>query len=212
MPTPGQLVQAMAGALGIPAVTVTQYDRQLSEAGLRSKGGRGLSAAKVTPTDAANLLIAILGSPVSGTSIRGAAEVCKDIGALYNVGQTTNVDGFVDLGLRSLAVLPKKHTFREALATLIEGASRGESVPSDTGILEVRIYRPDPWASIRFIGFIRNIDAIQRLHALVYAARRREENEQRIHAGGDMAQERHVHEFTIETLGKLIANPEIRKP
>ena len=59
MATPGQLVQAMATALGISVATVTQYDRQLAENGLRSKGGRGVSAAAVTARDAANLLIAI---------------------------------------------------------------------------------------------------------------------------------------------------------
>ena len=203
------MVQAMADVLGIPAVTVAQYDRQLSEAGLRTKAGRGPSAAKVTSTDAANLLIAILGSPVSGASIRMAEQVCEEIGPLYNE-QTTNVDGFVNLGLRSLADLPKRHTFREALAALIEGAARGESVPSDMGILEVRIYRPHPWASIRFMGFMK-IDATQRLHVLTYSVRRREEIEQNIHAASDLGQERCVSQSTVEALGQLIASVETRK-
>ena len=59
MATPGQLVQVMADILGIPKATVTQYDRVLAEKGLRSKGGRGTSAARVTSRDAANLLIAL---------------------------------------------------------------------------------------------------------------------------------------------------------
>src|SRR5439155_17694246 len=68
MATPGQLVKCIAEALGIPEPTVVQYDRLLAENGLRSKGGRGTSAAKVTAVDAANLLIAIMGSPVAGAS------------------------------------------------------------------------------------------------------------------------------------------------
>ena len=76
MATPGQMVQTMADVLGMPAATVSQYDRQLAEAGLRTTGGRGPSAAKVGATDAANLLIAILGSPVSGASnSSGAASL-----------------------------------------------------------------------------------------------------------------------------------------
>src|SRR4051812_9790994 len=82
MATPGQLVKCIAEALGIPAPTVVQYDRLLAENGLRSKGGRGNSAANVTPIDAANLLIAIMGSPVAGASIKPAIEVCKTYGKL----------------------------------------------------------------------------------------------------------------------------------
>lgn len=39
-----------------------QHDRNLVAAGRRSKGGRGRSAAKVTPQDGASLLIAVAGS------------------------------------------------------------------------------------------------------------------------------------------------------
>src|SRR5258705_11448956 len=69
MATPGQLVKCIAEALGIPEPTVVQYDRLLSENGMRSKGGRGTSAAKVTAVDAANLLIAIMESPVAGSPL-----------------------------------------------------------------------------------------------------------------------------------------------
>lgn len=74
MATSGQLVEAMAGALNIPVATVALYDRALSEAGIRTKGGRGRSAAKMTSRDAASLLIAIMASPITGPSISGAIE------------------------------------------------------------------------------------------------------------------------------------------
>ena len=82
MATPGMLVQVMADTLGISAPTVTQYDRVLSENGLRSKGGRGTSAAKVTAKDAANLLIALMASPVQGGPMRDAADTCRIYGEM----------------------------------------------------------------------------------------------------------------------------------
>ena len=45
MATPGQLVRVMAEVLFIPVETVTNYDRVLSESGMRSKSGRGRGAA-----------------------------------------------------------------------------------------------------------------------------------------------------------------------
>ena len=60
--TPGQLVQAMSIALNTPLETVTQHDRNLAVAGLRTTGARGRNAPHVTTLDAARLLAAILGS------------------------------------------------------------------------------------------------------------------------------------------------------
>lgn len=71
MATSGQLVKAVADSLNIPAATVALYDRILSEAGIRTKGGRGRSAAQMTTRDAANLLIAVISSPITGPSIAG---------------------------------------------------------------------------------------------------------------------------------------------
>src|SRR5258707_15474353 len=80
MATPGQLVECVAAALNVPRATVVLYDRILAENGLRSKGGRGRSAAKVTVEDAANLLIAIAGTPTSG--IGSAAATVKQFASL----------------------------------------------------------------------------------------------------------------------------------
>ena len=68
-PTPGELVRIVAEALDEPEPTVIQHDRNLFAAGLRTRGGRGLSAAQTTLRDAANLTIAVLGTRlVSGLS------------------------------------------------------------------------------------------------------------------------------------------------
>lgn len=52
----------VAEQTGVPAATVVQHDRNLSLAGLRTVGGRGLAVARVTYQDAANLLIAVAAS------------------------------------------------------------------------------------------------------------------------------------------------------
>jgi hypothetical protein len=125
MATPGQLVETMAHVLGVPVATVSQYDRQLAEAGLRSSGGRGTSAARVTATDAANLLIAILGSPISGASIKAASQTCETVGALP-VRRPISTKKFGKFGFDSLAALARAHNFRDAVSALIEGVSNGE--------------------------------------------------------------------------------------
>ena len=126
MATPGQLVRTVAEVLGIPVATVSQFDRQLAEAGLRTVGGRGPSAAKVTPLDAANLLIALLGPPLYGPAIKAAQSSCNLFGSLPITSTWRDTRSFKKVGLPSLAKLPDEHTFREALAALIDGASKGE--------------------------------------------------------------------------------------
>jgi hypothetical protein len=158
MPTPGQLVQTMAEVLGVPAATVAQYDRVLAENGLRSKGGRGLSAARVTAGDAANLLIAILGSPISGAAIKDAAHTCRVYGTLPNLERAALRPNLRSSGLASLAELPVKHSLRAALSALIQQAIGATGIPADgpfgesyTGadhLLAIRLDTPRPWAEI----------------------------------------------------------------
>ena len=209
------MVRVVADVLGVQAVTVSQYDRQLAEAGFRSKGGRGPSAIKVTAADVANILIAILGSPVSGASIRAAAQVCEEIGSKRRTKAGSNLDVFADFGLRSLASLPNAHTFREAIAALIEGASRGEFVrlanlehksdhKSDLRYLDVTVRRPHPIAFIRVIG---DDAGRQRRGFLEYFSNNGERDTKNVHSI-DLSQERTVSNFTFEVLGKLIANAE----
>lgn len=167
MATPGQLVQTMADVLGIPAATVGQYDRQLAEAGFRTVGGRGTSAAKATAIDAANLLITILGAPVSGPSIKAAKQTCETFGTLSMRPNFSDTRKFKRFGLRSLAELPKKHTFRDAVAVLIEGASCGELfriVDGNDVLLEadfcfgVTVHSMHPWAEIMGDGSVGEQD------------------------------------------------------
>lgn len=163
MATPGQLVKCIADALDIPEPSVVQYDRLLAESGLRSKGGRGTSAAKVTAIDAANLLIAIMGSPVIGASIKPAIKTCKTYGRLplRLGGNVENWKTFKAIGLASLSKLPASHTLQDGIAALIQAASAGESLiidfedgeepasgPETDRHVCVRLDSPTPWAEI----------------------------------------------------------------
>src|SRR5262249_25584483 len=152
MATPGRLIEVMADALGVPAATITQYDRVLAENGLRSKGGRGLSAARVIADDAAHLLIAIMASPVSGAAIKDAAKVCRLFGALPNRRGRPGRDlQFRGYGLSRLAELPTKHSFHDALTILIKGANTEKFMAWDDTdsrdyLLQVHVAGPSPHA------------------------------------------------------------------
>lgn len=196
MATPGQLVQAMAVVLGIPSVTVSQYDRQLAEAGLRTKGGRGNSAAKITTLDAANLLITILGSPVSGASISAASIICKEVGSISIIEKYSKLDEFSAFGLRMLTSLPAKHTLCEAFAALFEDAM--EVGPDGDPILNVTVRRPNPAATINCLGIVAGR---KKRAALLYNI----DGEYSETKRGDLLQQRSVSGVTFERIGKLIA-------
>ena len=143
MASPGQLVKCIAEALEIPEPTVVQYDRLLAENGMRSKGGRGTSAAKVTAGDAANLLIAILGSPVAGASIKPAIEVCKTYGELCFFGKLPRqrIKDPRETRTFTLGNLPTSHTLRDGLIAVIEGAKVGEGLIAPLKLRD-RLYWP----------------------------------------------------------------------
>ena len=157
MATPGQLVQVMADVLGVPSATVFQYDRVLSENGLRSKSGRGTSAAKVTPRDAANLLIALATSPLFGMSAKDAIRNCHIYASLISSATFHEWSkGFADFGLPTLSNLSNKHSFGEALAALIDAAGKGETFrnPGKKYVtrrpqgFEIQFIGPEPSAQI----------------------------------------------------------------
>jgi hypothetical protein len=131
MASPGELVQAVAEVLGVPEPTVIQHDRILAAAGLRTKGGRGLSAAHVTSDDAANLLISICGAPLFGASVAEAAATCKRYGFLkaYRSGKLANFST-VKEQFPTLGKLPSGHMFREAISALIDSLMADEFGPA----------------------------------------------------------------------------------
>jgi len=213
MATPGQLVQSMADTLGLPVATVIQYDRQLAEGGLRSKGGRGTSAAQVTARDAANLLIAIAASPLAGPSIKEAVHTCAAYGSLKVLPRASWSDRFPNLGLPSMAELAEGHSLRDALCVLIDAAGHGEAIsipgardmPADF-CLSITFEGPRPWAEILADGSVGK-GTPSKMARLVYASR---------DAGSgscgrnprhwrDLHQSRWISFATIRALGSLIA-------
>jgi hypothetical protein len=197
MATPGQLVEMMAEVLGVPAATVSQYDRQLAEAGLRTIGGRGASAAKVTATDAANLLIAILGSPVSGASIKVARQMCEILGALP-ARSASPTSKLRKLGFDSLAALPRKHTLRDAVSALIEAASTGEPF-GKSSFFYLNVDCPTLTARI---GFGRRASSSE-MADLTYELKDQDART-RAQFKPDLKQRRTVSFRTIEVLANLI--------
>jgi hypothetical protein len=211
MATPGELIEAMAMTLGISIATVAQFDRQLSESGLRSKSGRGSSAAKVTPRDAANLLISILAAPVAGSSIKNAARTCEIYGALPNRSAAFHKLDFSKFGLHKLSALPNEHCLLQALSTAIEGVMSGEVMKLPSVKRKGRrdssswvIYSqfgigfggPRPWAEIRAHDtFVSERSAAR----LIYTS----DAKKRIES--DLYQERRITFATIRTLGLLLS-------
>jgi hypothetical protein len=96
MATLSDLVTALAGVTGLPEATVFAYGRFARQAGLISQKGRGRSAAAMSVTDAANLLIAV-----------GATDVTREAGTAIKNFRTLERGRLYDFspGLSS-AILP----------------------------------------------------------------------------------------------------------
>lgn len=78
MASPGELTKTVADVLGIDPTTVANIYRGLREAGLVTKGGRGRSAAVVSPRDAAMLLLGVCASD----SVKDAPAAAQEYAAL----------------------------------------------------------------------------------------------------------------------------------
>ena len=130
MASPGELVKAIALATGTPEHTVTTHDRNLVTAGLRTKGGRGTSAAKVTPRDAAHILVALLGSERVQDSVETVlrysdtvehnAYFFKRYPEHYPNGR---VNVYAPFKMPALDALTEEHSFIDALELLIKLAA-----------------------------------------------------------------------------------------
>lgn len=132
MASPGELVKTMADVLGLPEATVVVHDRNLVVAGLRTKSGRGWSAAKVTPRDAAQLVTAILGS----SQVKDSIDTVRRYGETRPCDPTLAHENFAQIGIAELAHLPCGHSFIDALEALIAAAASGS-------LVEVVIDKPD---------------------------------------------------------------------
>ncbi|MCX7313709.1 MAG: hypothetical protein NTV56_18790 [Alphaproteobacteria bacterium] len=139
MATPGQLANTLARVLGLglSEPTVAVHSRNLAAAGIRTTGGRGRSAAKMTAADAAALLITAVASP----SLRDSVETFKNYSGLFTqvgrleirhkneVLETMTVSPAWDLRflpVPSITRLGSDHTFIDFLTALIAATVAGE--------------------------------------------------------------------------------------
>ena len=141
MSTPRQLVEITAEILGISEATVVVHDRNLATAPtpLRSVAGRGRAAARVTASDAVNLLIAV-----------AASESVKDSAKTVLLYRDLRGDDAIECGVRRYDDLPANHTFGEGLAALIEAAAASEITLHRDLNLKVTFFGPRARAKIEW--------------------------------------------------------------
>ena len=118
-----ELSNATANFLELPSPTVAMYTRRLREAGLISEKGRGRGAARATPLDAANLLIAL----AVNLGPERAAESVVDFGRLRIATVDEVQPGEPDatqwggVRLQDAYELPSDPTLAESVAAIISG-------------------------------------------------------------------------------------------
>lgn len=158
MATSGELIDATSRVLGIPRATVETYYRSLREAGLVTKGGRGPSAAKMTPRDAAHLLVACGGARFEREA---AASVVQDYlrlqsshaaRRLHEEEYYTELDGgwwtLPEDPVPQLISLGKNHNFADAITALMDAVILRELPFTNSYMIEIRFHGPVPAGSI----------------------------------------------------------------
>jgi hypothetical protein len=200
MATPPELAQTVSEATGVALATVVDMDRRLVKAKLRTKGGRGLNAARMTTLDAARLLTAVLASPQSNR----AAEAMQRYGQTKPDKTRSSEKLFASAGLEDLANLPANHSFVDGLNALISSAATGSlakiaarSFPH----IEVSAFTRATHGRIRISGLPDGAAA-----GVEYVARSSDEGTRgRKGASGDLEQSRRITEQTILPIAELLA-------
>jgi hypothetical protein len=119
MASPGELVRTFSELFGLAEPTIVLHDRNLAVAGLRSKSGRGNSAARMTARDAAHLLVAVLGS----THVKDSAETVR---RYWKASFRKNASsGYDESTITALRDLPRDHSFVDAVEALFAAAADG---------------------------------------------------------------------------------------
>jgi hypothetical protein len=203
MATPTQLVQTIGSLTGVPLATIVEVDRLLMRGNLRTKSGRGLSVARVTPLDAARLLTAILASPQANESVEAVERYAKT--QLDNT--QSNDKAFVTAKLNDLAELPARHSFVDALAGLI-AKSDDNGMPH----LEVFAFTRATRGRLRVAGLPHGRTAVLEYvaaHAEMKSVRGKSGGRKRkasiAETDGDLEQSRRLTERTIVPIAKLLA-------
>lgn len=203
MAGPAQLIQAVSVTTGVPLPTVTDIDRRLVKVGLRSKGGRGRSAANMTPLDAARLLTAILAAPQATLSVEAVTRYAET-----KPDKTRSTDGlFRQVELDDLSRLPARHGFVDALAALIASVSTGSlhRLMAKVGKgwqlqIEVFAFTRATWGRIRLAGLPNGLTA-----SLEYRPTKSSGHVATTAHTGDLEQSRRITAATILPVARLLS-------
>lgn len=106
-----QLSDCIARSLGLSDATVALHMRNIREEGILTQGGRGRSAARMSPADGSALLISTVGSLQPKDSV----ESFNTYGSVKRVLSNWETDR-----VPSVDQLDEHHTFHDALSALIE--------------------------------------------------------------------------------------------
>lgn len=212
MASPAQLVQTISSVTGVPLATVVDIDRKLVKAKLRSKGGRGFNAARMTPLDAARLLVAVLGSAQANT----AAEAVLRYSLTAADTEWSSRNLIAAAPLDDLAALPPRHSFVDAIAALIASAATG-SLASKVGdaeapIIEVFAFTRATRGRIRIAGLPSGVTASVEYVPVAAGAKAgpakkigRSRMALMEDSTGDLEQSRRITERTIFPIAELLA-------
>ncbi|HEX4409040.1 MAG TPA: hypothetical protein VH206_09720 [Xanthobacteraceae bacterium] len=207
MAIPPELARTVSLATGVPLPTIVDIDRRLAQAGLRTKGGRGLYAAQMTALDAARLLTGVLASPQANVAA-GAVERY----ALTAPDRPRSSERlFAGAKLEDLAALSDRTGFVDALAALITSAG--------TGSLAALIAKGDSTPVIEVFAFTRAVRGRIRIAGLPNGCtasveygptpRTRAKSPKRggsiaSQESGDLEQSRRITERTILPIAELL--------
>jgi hypothetical protein len=214
MASPAQLVEAVSDATGVSLPTIVDIDRKLVKGNLRTVGGRGFSAAQMTPLDAARLLTAVLASPQANASVDAVERYAQTRIDKARSSETL----FGAANLDDLAALPTRHSFVDAVAALIASASTGvlakliaASKDGETPSIEVFAFTRATRGRIRIAGLptglttsVEYIPAKESKKSLGAKSGPDRNNAIR-QAIGDLEQSRRITERTILPIAALLA-------
>jgi len=220
--SPGELVRKFSELLGIAEPTIVLHDRILVVAGLRSKSGRGTSAARMTARDAAHLLVAVLGS----SHVKDSAETVRRYKETRFHKSTSG--GYGDSTIAALRNLPPDHSFVDAIETLVAAAADGslaiamyDSIDEFEGekigwaaIIEITVQTPGQLGDISIRGggasghgryaLPNPYDQHQSLHPPTEEVDAWKQKVNDYHVESDLTQNRQVTAKTILELGQLL--------
>lgn len=212
MTSPAQLIHLLSEVTGLPLPTMADIDRELRTAGLRTKNGRGINAARMSSLDAATILTAVLASAQSNLSVETVTRYAET-----QADQTRSSDGFFAAAqIDDLAALPARHSFVEGIAALITSATTGslakliaESGDDWTPRIEVFAFTRATYGRIRLSGLpnglTANVEYLPPRRETKAGRGKKSPNPNGAVSAGDLEQSRRITERTILSVASLLA-------